>query len=210
MIGIITRTSNRPKYFKRCSTSLVGQPGVGTHYILYDEPKDMVYLQNKNLVTHLVNKKRYKNTYKRPAPKTARPPMLSLHNLYFNEIYNKVTEDWVYHLDDDNYLVPKAFEQIYPHLSPNVDLIICKIKHFTGLLPQQRDWNQKRIRVCGIDTGCFLVRTSLIKKIQWDGWKCGDFRVIQQCAKLSRKTLWVDKVVSVMEHQNLAKLNDMR
>ena len=208
MIGIITRTSNRPNYFKRCSKSLVGQPNVGKHYILYDDPKDKAYLNESN-ITHFVNKKRYQKEYKTPAPSTARPPMLSLHNLYFNEIYSKVEEEWVYHLDDDNFLVPGAFKAIEHHLKGNVDLIICKIKHFTGNIPNLRDWDNKRIRVCGIDTGCFIVRTNLIKRIKWDGWKCGDFRIIEKCSKLSKRTVWHNKAVSVMDQQNLAKLNDM-
>jgi hypothetical protein len=208
MIGIITRTSNRPNYFKRCAESLKDQPNVGKHYVLYDNPKDKSYIL-PNKITHFVDKKNYKKNYKAPAPPTARPPMLSLHNLYFNEIYSKVEEDWLYHLDDDNFLVPQAFKGLDPYLKSNVDLIICRIKHFTGKLPREGDWRSRRIRVCGIDTGCFIVRTNLIKKIKWDGWKCGDFRMIEKCSQLSRKVLWIDREVLVMEKQNLAKLNDL-
>jgi hypothetical protein len=134
----------------------------------------------------------------------------SIHNLYFNQVYGNVSEDWVYHLDDDNYLMNGAFQGMEHILKSNAELVILKIAHFTGALPREGDFKTKNIRLAGIDTGCFIARTSLMKKVKWDGWKCGDFRVIKQLNMLSRSTVWLDRIVMKMDRQNLGIKNDLR
>lgn len=208
MIAVITRTSNRPNYFNRCYNSVKSTSGVTSHHVLYDSPTDISYLSDKNVIHHYIDKNKFLS-YNEAAPASARPPMLSLHNLYFNEVYDKITEPWVYHLDDDNYLVPNSFNKIMPYLTSDVDMLICNINHFTGTLPRSNDFNHKTIRVGGIDTGCFFVRRDLISKVKWDGWKCGDFRVIEKCSKLSKKTVWVNIPVMNMDKQNLGNRNDL-
>jgi len=210
MIAIITRTSNRPNYFNRCRKSVKRQGKIiSSHNVITDNPNDIKYLKDPNIFIHSVNAASLKKQYNEPAPRTATPPLLSIHNLYFNEIYSKIKDPWVYHLDDDNYLIDNAFVGIEPILNSNIELIILKIKHFTGTLPRDRDFNTKNIRLAGIDTGCFIAKTNLMKKVKWDGWKCGDFRVIDKLNKLSQKTVWLNKTVMLMDKQNLGKRNDL-
>ena len=209
MIAIVTRTSNRPKYFNRCYESVLSQDIPCKHYVLYDNEDDMSYLGDKDVITHFVDRSVYEESYDETAPVSAVPPILSLHNLYFNEIYDSITEDWIYHLDDDNYLLPKAFTGVVKHLTNDVDLAILRINHFLGTLPRYTDCIMKRISVGGIDTGCFLVKKDLIKKVKWDGWKCGDYRVIKQCCELSKKSIWVKKVVMNMDEQGLGTKKDI-
>jgi len=210
MIAVITRTSNRPKYFNRCHQSVLSQGNICKHYVITDTLSDIEYIKSNNVHIHHVNKKKLTDSYNVPAPQSAKPALLSIHNLYFNEVYDKITEPWVYHLDDDNYLYAGELVNLLQKVTNDTELVICKIKHFTGLLPRQVDWNNKNIRVGGIDTGCFLVKTELMKKVYWDGWKCGDFRVVDKLNKLSKKTVWVDVTVMGMECQNLGKRNDMK
>jgi hypothetical protein len=208
MIAVITRTSNRPKYFNRCYNSVKNTNVVTSHHVLYDSVNDISYLSDKKVIPHFIDKNKFLS-YNEPAPSTARPPMLSLHNLYFNEVYNKIKEPWVYHLDDDNYIIPNSFNKIVPYLTSDIDMVICTINHFTGTLPRFNDFKLKNIRVGGIDTGCFFVKRDLISKVKWDGWKCGDFRVIEKCSKLSKKIVWVDIPVMNMDKQNLGNRTDL-
>lgn len=211
MISIITRTSNRPNYFKRCRDSVKRQGSiVSTHHVLSDSLANSTYLQDRELSVKLVDSISLKNSYKEKAPPTASPPMLSIQNLYFNEIYPHVKDSWVYHLDDDNYLVDNAFSGMSEVLNSDAELLILRISHFTGLLPRDNDFRSKNIRLAGIDTGCFLVKTSLMRRVRWDGWKCGDFRVVDALNKLSNKTVWLNKTVMKMDQQNLGKRNDLR
>ncbi|MEC7986209.1 MAG: hypothetical protein VX278_13675 [Myxococcota bacterium] len=208
MIAVVTRTSRRPNYFERCYQSVRSQNPSCRHYVLYDTEQSKDYLINRDIHVTFVDRRHYEASYRDPPPKTAIPPLLSLHNLYFNEIYHSIAEDWVYHLDDDNYLAPNAFARIVPYLHDPVDLVFVRIQHYTGLLPPDRQWERKHLPVGFIDTGCFLARTSILRKIRWDGWKCGDYRAIQQCASLARKVLWFNTVVMHMEAQGLGKQQD--
>jgi len=209
MIAVITRTSNRPRYFNRCRTSVNGQSLVSTHHVISDNPNDHRYLQGHGIMVHQVDPASLRGSYHEPAPPTATPPLLSIHNLYFNQVYPHIKQDWVYHLDDDNYLTNNAFYGMDGLLASDAELIILRIAHFTGKLPRDSDFNSKRIRLAGIDTGCFLARTELLKKAQWDGWKCGDFRLIDKLNRLSTKTVWLDRTVMRMDQQNLGKRNDL-
>jgi hypothetical protein len=82
MIAVITRTSNRPKYFNRCYNSVKNTNVVTSHHVLYDSVNDISYLSDKKVIPHFIDKNKFLS-YNEPAPSTARPPMLSLHNLYF-------------------------------------------------------------------------------------------------------------------------------
>ena len=84
MIAIITRTSNRPNYFNRCRKS-VKQQGkiISSHNVITDNPNDIKYLKDPNIFIHSVNAASLKQQYNEPAPRTATPPLLSIHNLYF-------------------------------------------------------------------------------------------------------------------------------
>jgi hypothetical protein len=205
MIAIITRTSNRPNYFNRCKKSISFDSY--KHYVLSDNQADLSYLND--VYVHSVNKKFLEENYKESAPSSARPPLKSIHNLYFNEIYDKVSEPWVYHLDDDNELIPGSLNKVLKKINPKTELVIFRIDHFTGKLPRENDFKNKIIRVGGIDTGCFLVKTSLMKKIKWDGWKCGDFRVIDKLTKLTKNVEWINETVMKMPQQNLGNRRDI-
>ena len=194
-LAVVTRTSHRPKYFARCYQSVQLQMPPLRHYVLYDTPSAEAYLSNKELYTVFVDRGHYETSYRVPPPPSAVPPLLSLHNLYFNEIYAHIEEEWTYHLDDDNYLVPRAFTGILPYLNDPVDLVFVRIQHYTGLLPPTPQWDQRSLPLGFVDTGCFLARTELLRQIRWDGWKCGDYRAMQQCAQRARKVLDVSPKV---------------
>lgn len=196
-IAIITRTSNRPKFFARCYSSAKNQPFVGSHHVLYDNIADDIYLDNKSIIKHYIDVS--KITCDTQAPETPEiAQKLCLYNLYFNNgIYNIIQEPWVYHLDDDNYLLNNAFVNLEEHLYGDAELIIFKIylQHQKWILPSVDSFASGRIQLSDIDTGCFLVKTALARKIKWDGWRAGDYRFILKCSELSKKTLWIDKIV---------------
>lgn len=209
-VAIITRTSNRPLYFQRCRKSVLAQGDVCKHYVISDSPADLSYLKTDIPYIHNVDKEHLNKSYNQPAPPSATPKIKSIHNLYFNEIYDKIQEPWIYHLDDDNELIPGKLQHVLKKIHHDTDLVIFRINHFTGKLPRDREFKNRIVRVAGIDTGCFMVKTSLMKTVKWDGWKCGDYRVIDKLIKLSNHTQWIDEVVMNMKQQNLGNRNDLK
>ena len=170
------------------------------HHVVVDNQASKDYVNNHDVhMIHQVDRDLLQKSYKEPAPESASPKKHAIHNLYFNVVYDHVESEWVYHLDDDNYLLPDSVHTIMPLLTCDVDMMITRADTFAGVLPRYRDCVMRRIKLCAIDTGCFVARVSLLKQVKWDGWKCGDYRIIKQCNELSRKTLWANKVLMKME-----------
>lgn len=206
-IAVITRTSNRPNYFNRCYQSVLNQPLVGSHHVIYDNLNDEHYLTKKFIFTYYIDPTQI--LYDEPPPETATPPKLCIHNLYFNcGTYDTIDEPWVYHLDDDNYLVDNAFLNLESYLKEDIDLIILRIYHQNLILPSEENFNNHNIELAGIDTGCFLARTDLVRQIEWDGWKCADYRFILKCSQLSKKTVWLNQIVMRQDDINNGNRQD--
>lgn len=206
-IAVITRTSNRPKYFERCYNSVLGQPLIKSYHVIYDNLDDEKYLNSKNLIKHYIDVSKIQ--YNEPAPKSATPPKLCLHNLYFNYgTYNAIQESWVYHLDDDNFLINNAFMNLSTYLHEDIDLIMLKIYHQGKIMPSEQNFNNHSVSLCDIDTGCFLVKTKIIRNLSWDGWKCSDYRLINKCLEISNKTLWINQIVMRQDHVNNGNRQD--
>lgn len=199
-LAVITRTSDRPNLFNRCCESLKRQKIDIEHHVIVDNQASKDYVNGHDIhMVHQVDRSSLQKSYNEPAPESASPKKHAIHNLYFNVAYDHIESDWVYHLDDDNFLLPDSVHTIMPLLTDDVDMMITRADTFAGVLPRYRDCVMRRIKLCAIDTGCFVARTSLLKQVKWDGWKCGDYRVIKQCDRLSRKTLWANKVLMRME-----------
>lgn len=210
-IAVLTRTANRPRYFERCHASVVAQGDLCRHYALYDTPADVRYLEGRRLTRIFVDTGRQPpmDPYPASSPPNLRPAPF---NRYFNEVYDLVSEPWIYHLDDDDCLLPGAFGNVLPHLSDNVDMVVFRIYFHESRLPPEEDFARKNIRLCGIGTECFLLRSDFIRKnadIRWDSWSCGDFRFISRCAERSANTVWLDTFVARMESTNLGNRKDL-
>lgn len=201
-LAIITRTSNRPKLFRRCVESVKQQSIDVEHHVVVDNQQSYQYVADHDVhMIHQVdlNTLRDQQIHSDP-PTTTRPPgKTAVHNLYFNQVYEHIESDWVYHLDDDNYLKPETLHRLTPLLKDDVDMVVIRADSFAGTLPTFRDCVMHKIRLCAIDTGCFVARTEMFKHVKWDGWKCGDYRVIVKCDELSRNTTWANLVLMRME-----------
>lgn len=111
LINIITRTSNRPKYFHRMRQSLLNQTYVKWRHLVHtDNESDVDYIlksgvTRKDIVvskpttidqskfkTEFINGKSYLIRY--------RP-----YNLYFNKMHKLVENGWMIYIDDDDELV---------------------------------------------------------------------------------------------------------
>jgi glycosyltransferase involved in cell wall biosynthesis len=201
-IAIITRTSNRPKLFNRCVDSITKQSVDIEHHVVVDNEQSLQYVEKyDSCVIHHVNRE-YLQTQAANSmqPDTTRPlGKMAVHNLYFNDVYKHIDSDWVFHLDDDNFLRKNTMHRLASLLSDHIDMVVVRADTFIGTLPTFKDCMLRKIRLCGIDTGCFVARTSLFDRVKWDGWKCADYRVIKHCNDLSRKTLWANLVLMKME-----------
>lgn len=173
-IYVLTRTSNRPCLFKKCTES-VQRMNNFVHIVSCDNLNDLEYIRkyipDDNIV--IVNREERQSKKDRPE------------NLYFNEMYKKVPDNaYIIHLDDD-----AEFIDYVPPLVNN--LIIWKAKVNGRKMPKE-----KKIKFGKIDSACFAVKAKLAKKVGWRRERGGDYdflsRFIEQYAP---KITWYTKTV---------------
>lgn len=203
-IAILTRTYNRPWYFKRCRDSVKKCGLSENQYVIYHEKENDNYLiendvQNKIFID--VNK--FKVDEK--PDKT-----IAKYNLLFNDAYSKIKEEWIFHLDDDNFLHSHGFKPIEKFLDSEHDLIFFRYRNqkLKRTIPSSRFIREKLIKKNHIDTLCFIVKKSLAEKVKWDGYKGGDYKFAEEANKLAKSVKWVDCVIGKRDHLGLGKSDD--
>jgi len=125
-------------------------------------------------------------------------------NSSFETITHKIQGQYVFILDDDDYISYthfveelKQFTRLknYPHV------IICKMARLGTLYPQDRFW-QKPPAKCHIGSPCFIV-----KKMTWKAHipkfakpSCGDFHFINHLYLSGYDFTWWNTVVAKVDH----------
>ncbi len=203
-IAILTRTYNRPNYFKRCRKSVESCGLSSNHYVIYHEKENDNYL-----IENDVQNKIYIDINKFKVDEKPEK-IVAKYNLLFNEAYSKIKEDWIFHLDDDNYLHSHGFKPIEKFLNSDHDLIFFRYRNqkLKRTIPSSKFIRNKIIKKNHIDTLCFAVRKSLAEKVKWDGYKGGDFKFAEEASKLAKSVKWVDCVVGKRDHFGLGQSDD--
>jgi glycosyltransferase involved in cell wall biosynthesis len=195
LINILTRTSNRPKGFKINRESVINQTYKNINHIVCTDDKNSVSYIKENGVEDflLVDREELIKNDKSTDPKTGR---YSPHNLYFNEMIKLVDDGWVMYLDDDDRFVDNTCVQQIVDLINKSDedtLIYWRMVYSNGrYLPLDMSNNKKPI-LGGIGSPCFTFNVKYKSHILWDGWKCGDFRVIDKLHNTIPKKMWLPK-----------------
>jgi uncharacterized protein (UPF0297 family) len=180
LINILTRTSNRPKFFKRCVESVQNQTYENVkHIVSYDNENDLNYIKNYGHLT-LVKIDRDK-IIKEDESINPNTGIYSPHNLYFNEMFKFVNDGWIIILDDDNIFSKKnSLEIISKFLINEESLVLWQIEHINHNTIPPNFLLGKQPIIGTIDSGCFSFNIKNLGNIKWDGWKCGDFRFIEK------------------------------
>jgi glycosyltransferase involved in cell wall biosynthesis len=195
LINIVTRTSNRPKGFKKNIENIKNQTyDKINHIIITDDDNSEKYIKDNGVENFIrVDREKIIKNDNSINPNTGR---YSPHNLYFNEILDYLVEGWVIYLDDDDrFTTNNVVENIANVISQNDDdtLIYWRMVYSNGrFLPLDMSKNKKPI-LGGIGGSCFTFNVKYKSHAIWDGWKCSDFRVINKLHNIIPKKVWVPK-----------------
>lgn len=192
-IHIITRTNNRPIGFKKCHNSIINQSYKNTiHWVVRDNKEASQYLESYSNINIINVPKNYTEDYKDiPNPNTG--PKFK-YNLYFNLIAPNINNGWILILDDDDALYSNyVLSNLIENASSDTDMLIYQMEYPNGAkLPTIHEMG-KTPQLGRIGAPCVLVKSSIANKIQWDGWKCGDYRYIHKAFTLSNNVMWISK-----------------
>jgi hypothetical protein len=209
LINILTRTSNRPKLFKRNVDSVLSQTYKNIkHIVSFDDENDLSYINNhKHLFLVNINKNELVKSDTSENPNTGK---YSPHNLYFNEMFKVIENGWVIILDDDNFFTENtSLEEISKFLVDEESLILWQINHFKyGLLPNNSLLGKPPI-IGNIDSACFSFNIKILGDLKWDGWKCGDFRFIKNLYNKTKNVVSIPKTFITIDNVGLGNRKDI-
>lgn len=169
-INILTRTGNREEYFNSLKKSLDKQTYKNFRHIKSNDNPNCNYLKNE---TDVINVKKDKNAG------------IAFYNLYLNNLGAEVEDGWIIILDDDSKLIDETFiEKLAKECieSKENEILIYQslLLPKKRLIPSKNDFNNKKIRRCGIDMACFCFHHSILKKFSFDGRKQGDINFLEK------------------------------
>lgn len=195
-INIITRTSNRVKFFNRLKKSIQSQTldkNLINHIIITDDNDSLKYLEDQDNII-LVKKH---NT-----PKTIKPRNINRffpHNYYFNDlrVLEQLKYGWVIFIDDDDMLYNhNSLEVVYNKtLKLDVNTILYWNIEYLNKRIIPRNLGDFTIKYGDITVSNFCFHSSKYGKIMWDDWAAADFRFIMRLDNLIQNRSFLDDVI---------------
>jgi len=194
VINIITRTHNRPNFFKNCVGSIKQQTYKNIHHIVtYQNDEDYKYISEYSPGATTVKVPPLKKDFSKSTiiygdVKADHAP----YNTYFNIAHKHTKKGWIVYLDDDDMLV----------YSNSIEYLVQNIKHhninnilhlwfanfINYVVPQPEiaeKYKQGHPFMRGKCSGgglCF--HTDYIKHATWHEWALGDWDIYQKLDKV--------------------------
>lgn len=198
-LNVITRTSQRPKFFHKAYNSIQKIPNVN-HIVITDDPKNSDYVFKYTNIHKLIllNRDLYYSKHNHGA---------SPYNEYLNHAITYLNpEDYFVILDDDDYFPgPHRIHNLYKQNKQN-DLIIWKVRAAGGTVPYAKYFKNKRIVRANIAMPGFMMKKSLIEDFQFDSNSMGDYKIMSTIYPRAKNPLWVNEVLaSTTEGQRQGK-----
>lgn len=195
LINILTRTSNRPNYFKECFNSVKTQTYKNINHIISidnDETEEYVkqytdnYIRLNNPIDDnptVVNGRRY-------AP----------YNLYLNELRKQVKEGWIMYLDDDDSFENNtSLEKIVSNIKNEDQLIIWRVLFPNRVIPDQIYFDRKQIVLNHFSGIGFIYHSKYDIYSEWEMYSGGDYFFIKQLEKIIPEKIWIDSIYTKLQ-----------
>lgn len=199
LINILTRTSDRPNGFKINLDSIHNQTYFNIRHLVSvdnDETEKYVKVLQKqyNFEYFRVDEKSLLEKPDIPDPKTGKR---FIWNKYFNILLDKVTEGYIMYLDDDDRLANKNVLQTIVNRLDEDTITYWQMKFQNGWIVPPNNLIGKKPEYCRIGSPCFMYH-SKYKHVRWDGWKCGDYRLVSQLDELIPKRNHIESVLVLL------------
>lgn len=192
LINILTRTSNRPEYFKECMESVRSQTYENyVHVISVDDDSTLEYVQPEI--------KGHDRSFGVVIPKIPRENWDHFpYNTYINHMMDNVDGGWIMFLDDDDLFTSKeSLEKISERLIDEDTLYIWKVEFPDKVLPSISFGHTPTYGDIASIGWSFHSKHKDIA--QWDDKKAADFRCVRDLAK-HLKTEWIDLVLTKINY----------
>jgi len=197
LINILTRTSNRPNYFKECFNSIKTQTYKNINHIISvdnDETEEYV--------------KQYTTNYIRVnIPIDSNPPVVNgrryaPYNLYLNELRKQVKEGWIMYLDDDDSFINNtSLEKIVSNIKNEDQLMIWRVLFPNRVIPDQIYFDRKEIKLNYFSGIGFMYHSKYDIHSQWDMYSGGDYYFVNKLEKIIPEQVWIDSIYTQIQRR---------
>lgn len=208
LINILTRTSNRPNAFDLNYNVVTSQTYKNVRQIVsVDDNLTEEYVKKYDVDYIFIDRDKIIEEDKSINPNTGK---YSPHNLYFNLLMKEVKDGWVMFLDDDDrFSTAKSLEQIVNVIEDEDTMVVWQMRFPNGraLPPSEIINNPPRIGTIG--SPCILFHSKYVEDIEWDGWKCGDFRFINKIYNKVPKKVTIPKMLVTVGQIGDGKRTDL-
>lgn len=190
-VNILTRTSNRPKYFKNCVNSVNNQTYPNKrHIISVDDDESAEYVKTYTDDYVRVNE----NNIKQINNGNSAP-----YNLYLNRLNKEIKDGWVMYLDDDDkFIDDKSLSRIMSHIRHDDQLLLWKVKFPMTVIPE-KPYFGKEPKITHISMIGFMYHSKYIDHVKFDGYKCADYRYISELYKIIDEKVWIDDIHTAIQ-----------
>jgi hypothetical protein len=212
IINILTRTSERPKEFERLYKSIKSQKNNTLkyrHIVCYENDSDLEYIKKYDDITAFrVNRKEIYEKYRDMGYHlNVNDPNCFIHNLYINELMDKIEEGYIIIIDDDDILYSDEtfndIEYIINDIDEDTIAFVQMVHPNTRRIPSDGRIDKKEIFKGDIGSPCIIFHSKYSKEIRWGGWRAEDFKFLTEINKISKKQKWYHKrIVQVLESGN--------
>lgn len=197
LINILTRTSNRPNAFELNHNVVNSQTYKNVRQIVsVDDEATEAYVKEYDVDYIVIDREKIIEEDTSIDPRTGK---YAPHNLYFNPLMKEVKEGWVMLLDDDDrFSNGKCLEKIVNAIPDEDTMIIWQMRFPNGMALPPTNMIDNPPIVGRIGSPCVLFHSKYIEDVEWDGWKCGDFRFIKKMYdKIPNKVTIPEMLVTV-------------
>lgn len=189
LLNILCRTHQRPRSCWRMMDSITGYDNVRV-LLSYDDDQTWMYAMKMRCerlrVTPSLPPKApmYDDDYRKFfAP-----------NAYLNDLAALMDDGYGLFMDDDDLYLPGALGVIAASVEPD-KVLLWRVRGQVGTIPS--DANFGKVIAGDISMIGFAAHHSLLKQVQWEPWRRGDYRVIKRLLELAEPK-WLDEVLTAV------------
>ena len=193
LINILTRTSSRPNFFRKCKESIDSQTHKNIrHIISIDNEESEDYVQGLDFIRVYREEPDPPNIKLLGHEEIAKP-----YNLYFNHLLQEVKEGWIMFLDDDDrFETENSLQTIVDNLVRRTTLCWKVYIGRKEVVPRTPITSTYAPVHCDVSTIGFLIPGMYANAIKWDAYSRCDWRVATQAYNISENVSYIDEILT--------------
>lgn len=203
LINILTRTSNRPNYFRDCCSNIDSQTYKNVNHIIStDELSANTYIEKHRESFLYIDPLKYRHDQHKSFWYGGSDSP-AWWNSYLNDMYDLVKEGWIMFLDDDDHFTSNdSLSEIVSHIKNDDTLLFWNVEFPGYIIPRKNSQNLETsppvpANISGIG---FMFHSKYIQNAQWEPWGSGDFRVTHGLWNIIKNKTHIQKTLTGIQH----------